>query len=109
MEVQKWKIINKKKWKTGGLIYITNLKNIRKDLEDIKTYCNVNDDSVYDFIQKQPNNYLLLFQTYLRKRGVDFMSITRTRDLLDSDCFKAYRSDFESECKEIPLKDFIKR
>ena len=37
------------------------------------------------------------------------MSITRTRDLLDSDCFKAYRSDFESECKEIPLKDFIKR
>ena len=91
------------------MIYITNLKNIRKDLEDIKTYCNVNDDSVYDFIQNQPNNYLLLFQTYLRKRGVDFMSITRTRDLLDSDCFKAYRSDFESECKEIPLKDFIKR
>ena len=90
------------------MIYITNLKNIRKELENIKTYCNVN-DSVYDFIQNQPNNYLLLFQTYLRKRGVDFMSITRTRDLLNSDLFKAYRSDFERECKKIPLKDFIKR
>ena len=92
------------------MIYITNLKNIRKDLEDIKTYCNVNDDSVYDFIQKHPNNYLLLFQTYLRKRGVNYMEkITHTKDLLDSDCFKGYRSDFESESKKIPLKDFIKR
>ena len=87
-----------------------NLKNIRKELEDIKTYCNVNDDSVYDFIQNQPNNYLLLFQTYLRKRGVDFMAkITHTKDLLESDWFKEYRSDFESESKKIPLKDFIKR
>ena len=87
-----------------------NLKNIRKELEDIKTYCNVNDDSVYDFIQNQPNNYLLLFQTYLRKRGVNFMAkITRTEDLLYSDCFKGYRSDLERECEEIPLKDFIKR
>lgn len=87
-----------------------NLKNIRKDLEDIKTYCNVNDDSVYDFIQKQPNNYLLLFQTYLRKQGVNYIDkITRTNDLLDSDWFKDYRRDFESECKEIPLKDFLKR
>ena len=86
-----------------------NLKNIRKELEDIKTYCNVN-DSVYDFIQKHPNNYLLLFQTYLRKRGVNYMEkITHTKDLLDSDCFKGYRSDFESESKKIPLKDFIKR
>ena len=35
--------------------------------------------------------------------------ITHTKDLLDSDWLKGYRSDFERECKEIPLKDFIKR
>lgn len=86
-----------------------NLNNIRSELEGLKKSYNVsNNTSVYDFIRRHPNNYLLLFQPYLRQRGIDFLNVKYTRDLLDCPELESYRKDFEAECKHILLEEVIK-
>jgi len=90
-----------------------NLNYIKKELKDLKKSNNIinecNTTSLYDLIVEEPRYYLLFFQRYLRKEGVDFLDkIKLTSDLLFIPELESYRKCFEEECKNILLKRFFK-
>ena len=81
-----------------------NLKNIRKDLDDIKEVCDRKEKTMYDFIKRDDKNYLLFFLPYLRKQRVNYSSkIKYTKEILTCPELKDYRIDFENECKKTPV------
>lgn len=85
-----------------------NLKNIKKDLDDIKEACNRKEETMYDFIKIKDNYYLLFFLPYLRNHGVDYSSkITYIKELLGCPELAEYRADFENECKQTLVSECI--